>query len=104
MKRSVWRSLKSAVAAVQEREHDRWRAEGARAAGELLGALAETVEGTEFADLRRGLVAGSAFCSMTAASLESGETEFGFVEIDGESFPVDLRVRGAGPDGDGEGS
>ena len=77
----------------QEQMRNKFRAEGARGAGQLLKALAESCAEGPQADLRRGLLAAAGFCSVVAAALESGEQELGFIDIDGEMIPVDLTLR-----------
>jgi len=79
-----------------ERSRNRFRAQGVSLASKMLQALADSVVDSEYEDMRRGLLCAAGFTSVLSSALVSGGQELAFIDIDGDSFPVDLTLRVAG--------
>jgi hypothetical protein len=77
-----------------ERRRNVHRAQGALLASTLLRQVGED-QGVE-SPVRAGMLLAAGFSSVLSTCLRTGENEIGLVDVDGETVPVDLTIRGLG--------
>jgi hypothetical protein len=75
-----------------QRSKNELRSEGIALASRMTKILADQVVDGPYQEYRRGLLAASAFLGVLSQAVRTGQNEIGMADIDGEVFPIDLKL------------